>query len=55
MALFNKRISARINSSTLMATAADSLNDVIATAAVLAATLASDSSASTSTAGRASP
>ena len=42
MALFNKRIGARINSSTLMATAADSRNDVIATAAVLAATLASE-------------
>ena len=42
MALFNKRIGTRINSNTLMATAADSRNDVIATAAVLAATLASE-------------
>lgn len=42
MALFNKRIGARINSSTLIATAADSRNDVIATAAVLASTLISE-------------
>lgn len=42
MALFNKRIGARINSNTLMATAADSRNDVIATAAVLASTLISE-------------
>lgn len=42
MALFNKRIGARINSSTLIATAADSRNDVIATAAVLASTLVSE-------------
>lgn len=42
MALFNKRIGARINSSTLIATAADSRNDVIATAAVLASSLISE-------------
>lgn len=42
MALFNKRIGARINSNALMATAADSRNDVIATAAVLASTLISE-------------
>ena len=42
MALFNKRIGTRINSNTLMATAADSRNDVIATAAVLASTLISE-------------
>lgn len=42
MALFNKRIGTRINSSTLIATAADSRNDVIATAAVLASTLISE-------------
>ena len=36
MALFNKRLGARIDSSALRATAADSRNDAIATAAVLA-------------------
>ena len=41
MAVFNKNIGQRIDSTTLMATAADSRNDVIATAAVLAAALVS--------------
>lgn len=39
MAAFNKSLGTRISSSTLLATAADSRNDVIATAAVLACTL----------------
>ena len=39
MAAFNKSLGTRISSSTLLATAADSRNDVIATAAVLICTL----------------
>lgn len=39
MAAFNKNLGTRISSTTLLATAADSRNDVIATAAVLACTL----------------
>ena len=39
MSVFNRRIAARIGSKTLEATADDSRNDVIATSAVLAATL----------------
>lgn len=41
MALFNKTVGRRIDSSTLIATAMDSRNDVISTAAVLAAALLS--------------
>ena len=41
MALFNRRIGERISSTTLIATAVDSRNDVIATAAVLAAVVVS--------------
>ena len=40
LTLFNSRLGKRIGSATLMATAADSRNDCIATAAVLAASLA---------------
>lgn len=43
MTAFNKRLGRRISSGTLLATAADSRNDVIATAAVLACTLISAS------------
>ena len=41
MAFFNRRIGKRISSTTLIATAVDSRNDVIATAAVLAAAIIS--------------
>lgn len=41
MAVFNKRIGERIDSTTLLATATDSRNDVIATGAVLAAAVIS--------------
>lgn len=41
MALFNKTVGGRIHSSALIATAADSRNDVLSTAAVLAAALVS--------------
>ena len=41
MALFNRRIGKKIDSQTLIATAADSRNDVITTAAVLVAALVS--------------
>ncbi len=41
MAFFNRRIGKRISSTTLIATAVDSRNDVIATAAVLAAAIVS--------------
>lgn len=41
MAAFNREVGRRIQSTTLMATAADSRNDVISTAAVLAATVVS--------------
>lgn len=42
MAAFNKSLGRRISSSTLLATAADSRNDVIATSAVLACTLVAE-------------
>ena len=42
MARFNKHVGEKINSTTLLATAADSRNDVIATAAVLLSTLAGE-------------
>lgn len=41
LALFNKTLGKRINSQTLLATAADSRNDVIATGAVIVATVVS--------------
>ena len=42
LSLFNRRLGKRIDSETLMATAADSRNDVIATAAVLVSALVED-------------
>ena len=39
MALYNRRISKKINSAAMLATATDSLSDSLATAVVLASTL----------------